>query len=746
MSNSFIDQAENYIKKKKKRKRLRRTTFLSAIAVLFVTSYMLILPAITLSDVTSCGMTEHIHSPDCYMTKLASEPSCGLVEGEEHAHCDGCYTLLDPILICERQEHTHSELCYEDVGLEDEVIPEETIQTEEIVQTEETGDSLLEDESMDSLEPPLEEEVILEGAVLMNGQQASVMAIAEDDFTTSDTYTGTYGLSYTLDDLLNGYNVVSFTDATLRTHCMGAVLVAGDLNLYCSGYGDGDYLPPSYVKGVVLAYYYGKYNSRNAQNNPPLYVGSDNTIRHELSGQDWQYYLNNIVTANNGRDEVKITDDFFDFGKAQEVITQTSNTLASAGKVVSKDNSGTITINIGDNVIINDLTGVYNIQFVGDANTLKNTVVTLAMEGNINLNSPYITVRGLGDGNNTSEQGDATCVVWNINNADSVSLPSSSWVGHVVAPNADIIANNGNYNGCLIGKSVDASMEGHLHPYYGEELTPQEDVVRKLVQKVWDDNNNAAGKRPSSIQVQLYANGVVYEDAITLSSSNSWAHLWTNLPKKDASGNAIVYTVKEISAPAGYQPTYSEDTFTITNKVVTMENTTIVINKKWYDVNGDLIVHNTGSVTFDLYRFASGTPPSGSTNSDGMIPTGAEHMGTYTISSSDNWSKSFECPKVVTASDGTLTYYTYYVKEREVTNYETSYENNGTASGTILIHNKEIDNVEVILPNTGGIGYLHFYALGGMLCALAGILIGINRIIRRRKLMKIVKSRKGEKR
>ncbi|MBQ8564021.1 MAG: Cna B-type domain-containing protein, partial [Firmicutes bacterium] len=48
------------------------------------------------------------------------------------------------------------------------------------------------------------------------------------------------------------------------------------------------------------------------------------------------------------------------------------------------------------------------------------------------------------------------------------------------------------------------------------------------VNKVWSDDNDAAGKRPGSITVQLLKDGNVY-DTKTLSSSNSWKASWYGL-------------------------------------------------------------------------------------------------------------------------------------------------------------------------------------------------------------------------
>ncbi len=66
---------------------------------------------------------DHIHSLACYTYPEGAELVCGLEEGEEHSHNeDGfqCTETLVRVLACQKEEHEHSEECYE----EDEKNPE----------------------------------------------------------------------------------------------------------------------------------------------------------------------------------------------------------------------------------------------------------------------------------------------------------------------------------------------------------------------------------------------------------------------------------------------------------------------------------------------------------------------------------------------------------------------------------------------------------------------------------------------
>lgn len=84
------------------------------------------------------------------------------------------------------------------------------------------------------------------------------------------------------------------------------------------------------------------------------------------------------------------------------------------------------------------------------------------------------------------------------------------------------------------------------------------------VNKVWNDNDDAAKLRPTSVTVQLLKNGVVY-DTKELNAANGWKTAWYALSISDK------WTVQEVNVPEGYisSVTGANTSYTITNTYTT---------------------------------------------------------------------------------------------------------------------------------------------------------------------------------
>lgn len=123
MNRDIQRQTEQLNKKRLLRQRWHRWFSIPACAVVFVTAYALILPAITLDTApdTYCGQEEHIHTDECYEIPGVPEHiviDCP-VQQELHIHTAACYGE-DGALLCTEDSpqiiHHHDSFCFDSSG------------------------------------------------------------------------------------------------------------------------------------------------------------------------------------------------------------------------------------------------------------------------------------------------------------------------------------------------------------------------------------------------------------------------------------------------------------------------------------------------------------------------------------------------------------------------------------------------------------------------------------------------------
>ena len=143
---------------------------------------------------------------------------------------------------------------------------------------------------------------------------------------------------------------------------------------------------------------------------------------------------------------------------------------------------------------------------------------------------------------------------------------------------------------------------------------PTEFLVNVPVTKVWDDNNNQAGKRPTEVTMVLTSSDVNDENSpykVTLNSTNAdsqdsnnkWTYTFANLPKYDANGNENVYTLSEELENIYYTAenrNVDQETKTITNTFkVPTDTIDVPVVKVWSD-NGNVAGKRPASIDLVL--------------------------------------------------------------------------------------------------------------------------------------------------
>ena len=229
---------------------------------------------------------------------------------------------------------------------------------------------------------------------------------------------------------------------------------------------------------------------------------------------------------------------------------------------------------------------------------------------------------------------------------------------HMVAPKVRDLANAGEenqwYDSKLENGQAEAGLAGGAHAYNnvsmlatiisalgGESL---HQLVRNDYTKVgllpfglettktWSDNDDQDGKRPDSVTVHLYANGIDTGKKAVLSADNNWSFDWTaafdGIRPADGDGTPINYTFVEDEVP-GYTLSTGKSVdngvfkFALTNRH-TPEKVSIPVSKTWDD-DGNAANARPDSITLKLYR-------------------GGDLLRTQQVKpdSSGNWSYSFD--------------------------------------------------------------------------------------------------------
>ncbi len=160
-----INRIYEKLRSRQNRRLLTRFVSITAAVVVFITTYALVLPAITMEEEALCGILAHQHDDTCYERMLV----CGLEESEDHEHTEDCY---EEVLICGLEAHTHSEACYE--AAEESADFEETEITEGLNSTAAVTSDLSYGDDLSYEDDLSFEENSFEGDSLSDGETMSV--------------------------------------------------------------------------------------------------------------------------------------------------------------------------------------------------------------------------------------------------------------------------------------------------------------------------------------------------------------------------------------------------------------------------------------------------------------------------------------------------------------------------------------------------------------------------------------------
>ena len=193
------------------------------------------------------------------------------------------------------------------------------------------------------------------------------------------------------------------------------------------------------------------------------------------------------------------------------------------------------------------------------------------------------------------------------------------------------------------------------------------------VKKEWVLDPALATNKPEKVVVSVLKNGVKDENlTVELSAANGWKASFSNLPKEDANGKEIVYTVSEEEV-AGFKAAISgsEDYgFTISN-------------------------YNGGRVVIPVTKIWQGKGAHPDHLNVQLFANG-EKVSTYTLNKDNAWQHSFDMPKF----DANGKEIRYTVTEDSVAGYIATTRSNPATGYVNVFVNKKNDDTPT--PNGGG--------------------------------------------
>ena len=426
--------------------------------------------------------------------------------------------------------------------------------------------------------------------------------------------------------------------------------------------------------------------------------GTDTTKTAQAAKESgWKYTFSNLPKYENGREIVyTITEgDVADYTPTingfNVTNTHTPETITISGTKTWEDNNQdgkrpeSITINLfadgtkkTSKVVTPNAEGEWEYTFENlpkyeNGTEIKYTIEEVPVEGYVsdvhgydvtNTHTPEtITISGTKtwEDNNNQDGVRPTSITINLF-ADGTKKTSK-----VVTPNAEgeweyTFENLPKYeNGTEIKYTIEeVPVEGYVSDVHGYDVTNTHtpETITISGTKTWEDNNNQDGVRPTSITINLLADGTKKASkTITPNAEGKWEYTFENLPK-NRNGKAIVYTIEEIKVE-GYES--KVDGYNVINTHIP-ETTELTVVKLWDDGND-----------FDSIRPSSITVR--------LLADGSEYGDKMVLNAHNNWTAKWEnLPKY---DNGTEIKYT--VEEEPVLGYSASYS--GIIGNTITITN-----------------------------------------------------------
>ena len=306
-----------------------------------------------------------------------------------------------------------------------------------------------------------------------------------DDYS-DDIYDG----DYSIEDMLNNYNVITFGKKDLDSHMLDSDMIQ---NNFSKGDARIFHINSNFLVNGKLSVARTDFNSSNSNVSSfsRNYV-SGYEIMCGYAKQDYPYTLlsgcnrrqsNMVYTDIHNNYYYVTTGNYINFDRLYDSIITEQNKIKKGRHVSSEDNVAHV--ETGGEYYIDDINEINSIVFDNFEDNQNNlTIITINNSSNINFPKIYASENNdeksliptndfIGMERPNSNYANYYVIdkyygniIWNIPNATYIELPSAPFIGHLIAPKADVKGLELHYAGAFIVNSLylEGKSEAHFYP------------------------------------------------------------------------------------------------------------------------------------------------------------------------------------------------------------------------------------------------------------------------------------------
>ena len=370
-----------------------------------------------------------------------------------------------------------------------------------------------------------------------------------DDYS-DDVYDGDYSLYEMLEnynlitfgkkELDDSINIANFSKGGARLfHINSRFLINGNLNIYRFDFLYDINNFKSYAKTLSHQgrFFFCGWNGGNNNCGVTSSYSLDNLPDKLYTSTQEYLYINGNASSNKSTGG-----EYMNFDRLYDSIVDEQSKIRK-GKTITAE-GGVAHVETGGEYYIDDISDIESIMFDNfEANEDDLTIITINNSGKISFPKIYETAEN-GEGNLVStndymgmERPNSEYaeffvlnkyygnIIWNLPNATYIELPSAPFIGHLVAPKADVTGPELHYAGAFLVNSlyIQGNSEAHFYPLTSTNIPYREDpLLLKAATEV--DEKQGSIKFKNGIDPNLIDSGskvtfnVVPEDGYVLSS------------------------------------------------------------------------------------------------------------------------------------------------------------------------------------------------------------------------------------